>query len=138
MIIDYLNTWNPLPSQTDIVTTLKGSAVNETASATEITSLMGWYMISTTHTASDIPFSTIKNMLSGWYSPIGTGILWKNANGGHSQIIYGYEENGIYQGLYVFDPKMSGAQRVYYSLNDYVDNDDFYWQFTWYNNKKAS
>ncbi len=139
MVIDYLNSWEPLPSQSDIVTTLKGSAVNEGATDSEVTSVLGWYMVSTTYTPTAIQFSTIKNMLSGWYSPIAVGIRWSNSGGGHAQIIYGYEENNdIYQGVYVLDPKMSGTQRSYYNFSDYCNNSTFYWNATWYNNKKKS
>ncbi len=137
MIIDYLDTWIPLPTQTDIVTTLKGSAVNEGALPNEITSVLGWYMVSTTYTNSTISFSSVKNMLSGWYSPIAAGIAWSEG-GAHMQMIYGYEENGVYQGLYVVDPLTSGTQRYYYNFEDYIRNSEFYWCHTWYNNKKKS
>ncbi len=136
MIIDYLNTWNPLPTQSDIVTTLKGSAVNAGASAEEITKVLGWYMVSTTQTTT-IPFSTVKNMLSGWYSPIGTGVIW-TSGGGHIQMIYGYEENSPYQGLYIIDPWPESERRVYYNYDDYKSNSKHRWSVTWYNNKKKS
>lgn len=71
--------------------------------------------------------------------PIETSIGWVGGNGnGHAQIIYGYEENGEYQGLYVLDPRMSGTQRFYYNYDEYKDNDDFFWRYTWYQNRHAS
>ncbi len=139
VIIDYLNTWSPLPSQADIVTTVKGSAIDQGATYQEMTNALSWYMVSNTPKSGTLSFSNVKNMLSGWYSPVETSIGWVGGNGnGHAQIIYGYEENGIYQGLYVFDPRQSGTQRYYYNYSDYCDNDEFYWRYTWYNNKHAS
>lgn len=138
MIVDYLGAWSPVPSQSNIVTSLKGSPVNQGATAMEITNVFGWYGVSTTHRPISISFSDIKNMLSGWYSPIGTSIVWTDGSGAHSQIIYGYEENVPYQGVYILDPKMSGAQRLYYNLSDYINNSEFYWSNTWFNNKKSS
>ncbi len=139
MIIDYLNTWNPLPTQTDIVTTVKGSAVNDGATYSEMTNALSWYMVANTPKSGTITFANVKNMLSGWYSPIETSIGWVGGNGnGHAQIIYGYEENGEYQGLYVLDPRMSGTQRFYYNYDEYKDNDDFFWRYTWYQNRHAS
>ena len=136
MIIDYLHTWSPLPTQSDIVTTLKGSAVNEGATPQEMTNVLGWYMVSTTNTSTK-SFSTVKNMLSGWYSTIGTGVAWTNG-GAHAQLIYGYEENSPYQGLYVIDPWPNTARRVYYNYDEYKSNTEHVWYQTWYNNKKKS
>lgn len=134
MIIDYLGTWSPLPSQTDIVTTVKGSAVNEGATYQDMTNALSWYMVANTPRSGILSFAEVKEMLSGWYSPIETSIGWVGG-GGHAQIIYGYEENGIDQGLYVIDPRASGAQRCYYGFNDYQVNDEFYWRYTWYQNR---
>lgn len=138
MIIDYLHTWSPVPSQTNIVTTVKGSPVNEGASDAEMTNALNWYMVSTTPTDGNISFSDIKRMLSGWYSPIETSIIWTATGKAHAQVIYGYEENGVYQGVYVLDPDQDATQYCYYDYADYKFGSTFGWRYTWYNNKRAS
>lgn len=102
-----------------------------------MTRALNKYNVSTTMVESTISFDAVKNMLSGWYSPINTSII--NITGiKHVQIIFGYEENGIYQGLYVIDPQIGGPRRIYYNFDDYISNPNSAWQCTWYNNKKAS
>ncbi|WP_052759708.1 papain-like cysteine protease family protein [Paenibacillus sp. DMB20] len=130
-IIEYLGKGSPTQSQ--IVKGVKGSVVNEGATTSEDKESLTDWDVDTTVTQDSVPFGTIVNDIEN-YRPLKAGIMWKNGNGGHDFVIYGYyqdSDNSKYD-VYYSDP-IDGSKSIK-SYSSFDDNTSFSWYDSYYNN----
>jgi hypothetical protein len=134
MIIGYLKTTTP--TQSAIVTTVKGSAVNSSANYTEDQSSLTSYSVATTGTSGAISFGQIITDTEN-YRPMKAAIAWQSTPGtGHEYVIRGYYQDTSVPttDVYYMDPD---PNQTTYKLQDYatfVSNSSFYWNWTFYTN----
>ncbi|MGL5354676.1 MAG: papain-like cysteine protease family protein [Clostridium sp.] len=119
-------------SQTQIVTSVKGSAINEGASPTEQKTALNKDGINTTYVNGRISYDSIKNMISGWYSPILAHIAW-TSGGAHAVVIYGYTE-GAYNYISYMDPWGPNSRWNSCDVYYFNGNNSFSWARTYYQN----
>lgn len=130
MIIKYLG---GSATQTQIVTFVKGSPVNEPATDTESqTGLAHWNVSSTCITYGSVPsFGTVISQIQS-NKPIDAGIYW-TSGGGHYLLIRGYyewtEQNK--QDVYYIDPY--DASYNYMNYDTFKSNSTFNWKDGLYN-----
>jgi hypothetical protein len=113
-------------TQTDIVTYVKGSPVNQTGTVYDMQKGLSKYNITSTPSTSTISFGTVISEINN-NQPIGTVILWKSGSGGHAHAIRGYYEDtsNSTQNLYYIDPGDASYNIMSYS--NYLNNSSFYW-----------
>lgn len=88
-IIEYLG--KAYPSQSDIVTTVLGSPVNQPATFDQNTSSLTSYNVSTNAMTLPLPWDTVYDNLQNWYSPIKATISL--SYGYHDVVLYGYYQD---------------------------------------------
>jgi hypothetical protein len=130
-IIDYLGSWSPTPSQSDIVTHIKGSPVNEPAGYNEIHSSIHDYCVDSTDVNSYVSWSTVKNSIGGWYSPMHVGITY-TLGGGHSMVMYGYYEDSSVQNVSYMDPFPANPRWNSRTYSSFKYNISSHWTRTFY------
>lgn len=127
-VLNYLGT---SPTQTQIVTSVKGSAVNQPATFTEDRASLTNFGVTTTSIQNTISFSTLKDNILGWYSPVKTAVFW-SGGGGHSRVLYGYYENGGVQNVFYEDPGVGSTTWNVCTYSWYVSNPNWTWGWTHY------
>lgn len=128
-VISYTGHGNP--SQSDIVTAVKGSAVNETASATEDRSSLTKFGVNTTYYGGSLSWSTIKSNING-YKPIKAAIAWVGG-GGHVFVIYGFYEDPYVRNVSYENPSDGSFNFTTYS--QFCSNSTWTWtNWSLYNN----
>lgn len=123
MIAKHLGASNA--TQTDIVTYVKGSPVNETGTVYDMQKGLSKYGIKSTPITSTISFASITSEINSG-QPIGTVITWKSG-GGHAHTIRGFYEDtsNSTQNLYYIDPLDASYNIMSYS--NYLNNSSFRW-----------
>lgn len=115
-------------TQTEFVTFVKGSAVNETATDTESQSgLANWNVNSTCITYGSVPsYSTVVSQITN-NQPIDAGIYW-TSGGAHYYLIRGYytDTSRNKYDVYYIDPW--DASYNYMSYNTFKSNSTFKWE----------
>ena len=136
-VISWLKSVSPVPTQSDIVRKVKGRVINEAANNAEDLASLTKFNVSNASKKSYIEFSSIKTYITGWKSPIKTGI--STGISGHSHVIYGYYENGSIKSIRYMDPSSKAPARFNsMSYEQYKNNNKWRWIWTIYGNKKAS
>lgn len=130
----YSNTKNP--SQSSIVTAVKGSPINDSAYLSEDVASLTKFQVANAYKVGTITFDSVKTYITGWQSPIKAGIGHK-PKGGHSLLIYGYYESGATKNVHYMDPLKDKPRFNKVSYDYFVDNQNFYWKWTIYGNRKA-
>jgi ABC-type dipeptide/oligopeptide/nickel transport system permease component len=112
-------------SQTDIVTYVKGSLVNETGTVYDMQKGLSKYRITSTPITTTLGFASVISEINNG-QPIGTVIAW-SSGGGHAHVIRGYYEDtsNSTQNLYYIDPLDASYNIMSYS--NYLSNSSFHW-----------
>lgn len=131
-IIDYLRGTNP--SQSDIVTSVMGSPVNEPAVFSEDEASLTNFGIATTAVDTPITFNLIVDNIQGWYSPIKATIFWTSGTGGHDFVIYGYNKPTVGEYVSYMDPWPDNPTWNSRTYSSFVSNPDWLWNWTFYYN----
>jgi hypothetical protein len=130
IVLSYLGQADP--TQTQIVSTIYYPPTNSTVNHTQDGASLTNFGLITTGATSTISWATLKDNISGWYSPIKTEILWTNGNAGHVEVIHGYYENGTTQQVFYEDPLPANPTFNICSYNWYVSNPNWTWAGTYY------
>ena len=130
-IAKYINGW--APSQTSIVTYVKGSAVNQGANASEEQLALKYCGLSSSYSSSSRTFSQVKADIDA-NRPINAGIQW-TSGGGHSVVLHGYTGTAgtSSETVYYMDPWSSNSRWVTCTYSYFKSNSSFKWYRTIYN-----
>lgn len=131
-VIEYLN--KGTPSQTTIVTTVKGSPVNEGATFDEDRTSLTSLNVSTTAISGTLSWDSIKFYTKSWMSPTKATIFW-TSGGGHDLVIYGYYEDSYAKNVSYMDPWPSNQTWNSMSYSPFLSNSNWTWKWTFYANK---
>jgi len=105
-VIDYLK--QVYPTQSDIVTFIFGSPVDEGGTIVDIQNVLSKYNVTSTINYASVSYATTKDNISGWYSPMIALETDKIFGGGHAVVIYGYNETSTSQNISYMDPGNGG------------------------------
>lgn len=123
-IIEYLG--KGYPSQTNIVTTVLGSPVNQGATFAQDRSSLTSYNVSTNAVTLPLPWTTVTDNLQNWYSPIKAGIRF--SYGDHDVVIYGYYQDAYTTNVSYMDPAPALPNVWYASTYSYFKSNS---NWTW-------
>lgn len=129
IVLSYLGQADP--TQSAIVTSVMGSPVNQGASFTQDRASLTNFGLTTTSVQSTISWATLKDNISGWYSPVKVGIYW-SGGGGHARVIYGYYENSNTHWVYYEDPWPDTTTWNFGDYDWFVSNQLWTWGVTHY------
>lgn len=136
-VIDYLGAWSPRPSQTQIVTAVKGSAVNEGANYFESHNSIHYFMVDSSDSMFPVSWVTVKDNIKGWYSPMRVTVAWK-VGGAHTMVMYGYYEDQYVKNVSYMDPWGANPRWNFRTYDSFKSNSDWTWKWTNYYCKHRS
>lgn len=124
-------------SQKQIVKSVKGKVVNEGASNSEQKEALINDGIDTTYKNNPISFSKLKKEIDN-DRPILAHIDWSSSSNDHAVVIDGYSINTDDEDIdyiYYMDPAKEADTWNFVEYDEFVDNDDFAWERTYYKNE---
>lgn len=102
-VIDYLK--GTYPTQSELVAWMFGSPPpDQAATLPEMQDVLAHYNVTSTLNNASVSFATLKNNISGWYSPMIAALSSNFSNTGHAVVIYGYNETSTSQTVSYMDP----------------------------------
>ena len=122
------------PTQTQIVTAVKGSPINNPALPAEQVAALNYSGINTTYVDRALSATEIKDMIRGCYSPILAHIAWSDG-GAHAVVIYGYSYSS--QNYISYMDPWGDSNRFNSCTVDYFNqNSEFSWVRSFYKNTR--
>lgn len=121
-------------TQTQFVTYVKGSAINEGGWPWEVQDGLEHWSVDSNWISGAISWSDVKDDIND-YAPIITSIVWVPLIefNGHMMVIYGYYETPYVNYVSYMDPWESNPRWNLRTYTSFVSNDDWSWTATNYN-----